>query len=189
MPGSGRDLAAARRRGSRCRRASSSARLSAWLNCDAPARSWAAVSGRSAHIRTAVFSPTSDTSACTGPVGSTSSVNRARHTRWRPRPGLAAAIARDLELRHRRALRRHERDFEMPARRGRVDLRPRSVDAVRQRSDLQQRLPRDRAIGLVKQMMRGRRRAAHAARSRATRPAGPREARRETAAAACWCER
>ena len=41
----------------------------------------AAVAGRSAHIRTEVLSPVSDTSACTGPAGSTSSENRARHTR------------------------------------------------------------------------------------------------------------
>ena len=36
--GRGRRLAAVRRRGSRCRRACSSARLSAWLSCGAPAR-------------------------------------------------------------------------------------------------------------------------------------------------------
>src|SRR6266404_4246803 len=59
----------------------SSARLSAWLNCPAPARNCSAVAGRSAHIRTEVLSPTSDTSAWTGPAGSTSSENRARHTR------------------------------------------------------------------------------------------------------------
>src|SRR5215207_653702 len=41
----------------------SSARLSAWLSCEAPARSCSAVAGRSAHIRTEVLSPVSDTSA------------------------------------------------------------------------------------------------------------------------------
>src|SRR5258708_7191311 len=41
----------------------SSALLSAWLNCAAPARSCAAVAGRSAHIRTDVRWPLSDTSA------------------------------------------------------------------------------------------------------------------------------
>src|SRR6202011_1417494 len=60
----------------------SSARLSAWPSCAAPARNCAAVAGRSAHIRTEVLSPTSDTRACTGPTGSTSSENRARHARF-----------------------------------------------------------------------------------------------------------
>src|SRR5258708_35324977 len=59
----------------------SSALLSAWLNCAAPARSCAVVAGRSAHIRTDVRSPLSDTSAWTGPAGPASSENRARQTR------------------------------------------------------------------------------------------------------------
>ena len=40
-----------------------SAALSAWLNCEALARNWLAVAGRSAQIRTEVVSPVSDTSA------------------------------------------------------------------------------------------------------------------------------
>src|SRR5882672_2654413 len=60
----------------------SSALLSAWLSCAAPARSCTAVAGRSAHIRTDVRSPLSVTSAWTGPAGSTSSENRARQTRF-----------------------------------------------------------------------------------------------------------
>src|SRR6516165_7682104 len=48
----------------------SSALLSAWLSSPAPARSCAAVCGRSAHIRTEVRSPDSEISACTGPAGS-----------------------------------------------------------------------------------------------------------------------
>ena len=56
MPGAGAARpAAARRRGSRCRRAAARRWLSAWLNCAAPARSCAAVAGRSAHIRTEVL--------------------------------------------------------------------------------------------------------------------------------------
>src|SRR5262249_53247988 len=58
----------------------SSARASARPSSALPARSFSAVAGRSAHIRTDVFSPTSAISACTGPVGSTSSVKRARQT-------------------------------------------------------------------------------------------------------------
>src|SRR5882757_4022701 len=60
----------------------SSAWVSAWLNCAAPARNCAAVAGRSAHIRTDVVSPVSDINACSGPAGSTSSEKRARHTRF-----------------------------------------------------------------------------------------------------------
>src|SRR5882757_9630035 len=59
----------------------SSARLSCWLSCEAPARSCAAVAGRSAHIRTEVLSPTSEICAWIGPDGSTSIEKRARHTR------------------------------------------------------------------------------------------------------------
>jgi hypothetical protein len=66
----------------------SSALLSASLNRPTPARSCAAVAGRSAHIRTEVPSPLSDTSAWIGPESSTSSENRARHTR------LAASTSR-----------------------------------------------------------------------------------------------
>src|ERR1700722_5831585 len=65
-----------------------SARLKAWLSCETPARNCAAVAGRSAHIRTEVRSPVSDTSAWTGPAGSTSSENRARHA------GLGAPASR-----------------------------------------------------------------------------------------------
>jgi hypothetical protein len=46
--------------------------------------------------------------------------------------GVGATVAGNLELRHRRALRRRERDFEMPAWRGDVDPRIRRVDAVGQ---------------------------------------------------------
>jgi hypothetical protein len=59
----------------------SSARLSCWLSCEAPARSCAAVAGRSAHIRTEVLSPESEICAWIGPDGSTSIEKRARHTR------------------------------------------------------------------------------------------------------------
>ena len=69
---------------------------------------------------------------------------------------LAAAVAGNLELRHRRALRRRERNFEIPARHIHVGLRRRSVDTVRQGRHLQQGLPRDGGIGVVEQMMRGR---------------------------------
>ena len=68
---------------------------------------------------------------------------------------LAAAVARNLELRHRRALRRRERNFEIPARHVHVGLRRRIVDTVRQRRHLQQGLPRNGGVGVVEQMMRG----------------------------------
>ena len=68
---------------------------------------------------------------------------------------LAAAVARNLELRHRRALRRRERNFEIPARHGRIDAVARWVGTIRQRGHLQQRLPRDRSIGVVEQTMHG----------------------------------
>src|SRR5581483_7784961 len=42
----------------------SSALLSAWLSSPAPARSCAAVCGRSAHLSTEVLSPESEISAC-----------------------------------------------------------------------------------------------------------------------------
>src|SRR5271168_1473458 len=58
----------------------SSARLKACVSCETPARNCDAVAGRSAHIRTDVRSPFSDTSACTGPAGSTLSEKRARQT-------------------------------------------------------------------------------------------------------------
>src|SRR6266702_3216340 len=59
----------------------SSAFVIAWLSSPMPARSCCAVAGRSAHIRTKVLSPLSVISACTGPAGSTLSVNRARQAR------------------------------------------------------------------------------------------------------------
>ena len=83
-------------------------------------------------------SPVSDTSAWTGPAGSTSSENRARHTRLAASTSSLAAVARNLELRHRRALRRDERNLEIPARRAGVDFESRAVDAIRQRGHLQQ---------------------------------------------------
>ena len=58
------------------------ASLSAWLRRLTPTRNCAAVTGRSAQIRTDVRSPLSDTSAWTGPAGSMSSENRARQTRF-----------------------------------------------------------------------------------------------------------
>ena len=58
---------------------------------------------------------------------------------------VAAPVTRNLELRHGRALRRHKRNFEIPARHGRIEPRCRRVGLARQRGDLQQRLPRDGA--------------------------------------------
>ena len=73
----------------------------------------------------------------------------------------AAAVARNLELRHRGSLRRRERDFEIPARRRRIDPWRRRIDTVRQRRHLQQGLARDRGVGIAEQMMRDASPAAH----------------------------
>lgn len=61
-----------------------------------PARSRSAVSGRSAHIFTLVLSPTSETRACTGPAGSTSSVKRARQTRDDPSADCSLPPSREI---------------------------------------------------------------------------------------------
>ncbi len=83
----------------------------------------AAVAGRSAHIRTEVRSPASDTM----------SMNRAGRldVEREPRPPgplgrfgfVAGPVTRNLELRHRRSLRRRERNFEIPARHGWIEPR------------------------------------------------------------------
>ena len=72
----------------------------------------------------------------------------------------AAAITGNLELRHRGALRRRERDFKAPARAAGVGRvvecgSRRRIEPVGQRGHLQQGLPRDRGIGVGEQMMRG----------------------------------
>ena len=102
---------------------------------------------------------------------------------WRPRRLVAAAVARNLELRHRRALRRHERNLEIPARRARY----RSVAAGGRRGPA----ARPPAAGsAARSRHRYRRaddarsqRAAHPVRSTARRSAAASAARRETAAA------
>ena len=66
----------------------------------------------------------------------------------------AAAIARNLELRHRRSLRRRKRNFEIPSRRCRIGRPPASIDTIRQRRHLQQGLARNRGVGIAEQMMR-----------------------------------
>ncbi len=65
----------------------------------------------------------------------------------------AATVARDLELRHRGALRGRERDLEIPARHRCIDRVARSISAIGQGGDLQQRLARDRSIRIVEQAM------------------------------------
>ena len=67
---------------------------------------------------------------------------------------VAAAIARDFELRQRRSLRRRKRNFEIPSGRGRIEAGGPGVTGVGQRRHLQQGLARDRSIGVFEQMMR-----------------------------------
>ena len=100
---------------------------------------------------------------------------------------VAAAIARNLELRHRGALRRHKREFRNASaappdqssaptyRHDPATTRPAAASAARSRRRYRRaadaRLPR----------------AARPARASARRSAGRAAARRETAAAWCWC--
>ncbi len=90
-----------------------------------------------------------------GTAGSTSSVKRARHILLAASTSGVALSARNLELRHRRALLRHERNFKVPARRHGIDPAGDGINLVRQRGDLQQRLPRDGAVGVGEQMAHG----------------------------------
>ena len=167
----------------------SSARLSAWLSCAAPARNCAAVAGRSAHIRTEVVSPDQRHQR----VNRTGRLDVEREPRAPdPLGRLDLAVpppSREISncaIAVPCGVTNGISKFQRGARR--VDLRRRHVDAIRQRGDLQQGLPRDRGIGVVEQMMRGGRRAARRGaiegrRDRLRR----RRARREMAAAACWC--
>ena len=92
----------------------SSAWLRAWLSSPTPARSCCAVAGRSAHIRTESRVAVQRNQRVHG-------AGRLDIEREPRAPdalggigGFIAAVARDLELRHRGALRRRERNFEIP---------------------------------------------------------------------------
>ena len=143
-------IAAARRRGTENPRAQARPRAALRSACGACSLSCAAVAARSAHKVTLARAPASAIIACTGPIGSTSSEKRARQIA-RLRVGFGgAAVAAHLELRDRGPLRRCERHLEIPALHS---FRARLAGLIGQRGDLQQRLPRERAVGLGDQLV------------------------------------